>query len=52
VLEAIVVLEVVEVESESLLCRPAGVTARVASVPVWVSAFVASSTMPATAVEA
>ena len=46
VLEAIVLLEVVLVLSESLLWREAGVTAVLASVPVWVSAFVASSTSP------
>jgi hypothetical protein len=52
VLEAIVVLEVVEVESESFDCKDAGVTARVPSVPAWVSASVASSMVPAVVVEA
>ncbi len=38
--------------SEVMSCKPSGVTARVVSVPVVVSAVVASSTMPAVVVEA
>jgi hypothetical protein len=52
VLEAIVVLEVKEVASESFDCREAGVTATVASVPACVSASVANSVTPGVAVEA
>ena len=52
VLDAIAVLEVVEVESETLLCRAEGTTALEESVPACVSASVASSTIPAVVVDA
>jgi hypothetical protein len=52
VLEAIVVLEVVETESDILLCRADGTTALFEFVPAWVSELVASSTIPGVVVEA